>query len=278
MVHRVMPRWFSYLALCLTCASLAAAGDPPAPAAAPSIPPLLLEALGKIARNYDRWAYTETRLATDEHGAPQPGTIIRFDPSQPYAGQYRPLLIDGKPPTERQLRKFRQRGEKRGERLAKEEAEGKAPGSQLPRFGFDGGTASMDLTHAVVASETPESVTYEVPLRNDGHGTLPVEKFQLFARVNRAAGTFENVALKVRSAFRVKLVVKIKSGAASIDFAAVDPAHDPVAVRISGDAMASVLFLSFGGSFDLTRAEFKRVKPYSERFGVKIGPLKALDF
>jgi len=26
------------------------------------------------------------------------------------------------------------------------------------------------------------------------------------------------------------------------------------------------------------RTEFQRVKPYSDKFGVKIGPLKALDF
>ena len=273
-----MSRWFSLLVLYVAGAGLAAAVEPPAPAAGPPIPPLLLAALGKIARNYDRWAYTETRVATDEHNVAQPRTVIRFDPSLPYAEQYLPLLVEGKPPTERQLKNFRKRGEKRGERLAKEEAEGKAPGSQLPRFGFDGGTATIDLARAVVASETPESVTYEVPLRNDGHGTLPVEKFQLFVRVNRGAGAFENVALKVRSPFRVKLIVKVKSGAANIDFASVDPAHDPVAVRLAGDATASVFFLSFGGSFDLTRTDWKRVKPYSERFGVKIGPLKALDF
>lgn len=86
MVHRVMPRWFSYLALCLTCASLAAAGDPPAPAAAPSIPPLLLEALGKIARNYDRWAYTETRLATDEHARRSPERSSALTPRNPTPG------------------------------------------------------------------------------------------------------------------------------------------------------------------------------------------------
>ncbi len=80
------------------------------------------------------------------------------------------------------------------------------------------------------------------------------------------------------AAFRVKLVVKVKTGEASIDFGAVDPARDPIPVQMSGDATATVLFLKFGGSFDVKRTEFQRVKPYSERFGVKIGPMKALDF
>ena len=273
-----MLRWVLRLALLFILAGLTAAAEPPALTAAPEVPPLLMDALGKVAANFDRWAYTETRMMTDEHGVPQPETVVRFDPSQPYAEQYRPLQINGKPPTERQLKEFRKRGEKRGEKFAKEEAEGKVPGSEPPRFGFNGGTASIDLAHAFVASEDGGSVTYEVPLRNDGHGTLPVEKFQLFARVNRATHAFENVALRVRSAFRVKLIVKVKTGEASVDFAAVSPAHDPVPVRMNGDATATVLFMKFGGGFEVKRTDFQRVKPYGDRFGVKIGPMKALDF
>lgn len=242
------------------------------------MPPLLMDALQKIAANFDRWAYTETHMMTDEHGVPQPETVIRFDPSKPYAEQYLPLKIKGKPPTEKQLQGFRQRGEKRGEKLAKEEAEGKAPGSALPRFTMGSSTASIDLVHATVAREDRNSVTYEVPLRNDGRGTLPVDKFQFFARVNRATHAFENVSLKVRSAFRVKLVVKVKSGEGSVDFAAVDPTHDPVPVAMSGDATATILFVKLSGGFDAKRTDFARVKPFSERFGVKIGPMKALDF
>ena len=273
-----MLRWFLHLSLFLTLAGLTASGEPPALTAAPEVPPLLLDALDKIAANFDRWAYTETQMLTDEHGVPQPETVLRFDPSKPYAEQYQVLKFKGKPPTEKVVKEFRKRGEKRGEKFAKQEAEGKAPGSELPRFGFNGGTASIDLAHAFVTAENADSVTYEVPLRNDGHGTLPVEKFQLFARVNRTTHAFENVALRVRSAFRVKLVVTVKSGEASIDFAPVVPPHDPVPVRMNGDATATVLFLKFGGGFELKRTEFARVKPYGERFGVKIGPMKALDF
>ena len=273
-----MLRWFAGLSLFIAVAALVAEETPPALTAGPEIPPLLLDALGKVARNFDRSAYTETRVATDEHDVPKPPTIIRFDPSKPFGEQLLPLKIEGKSPTEHQLKDYRRRGEKRGEKFAKEEAEGKVPGSEVPRFGLNGVTASVDLAHAVVASENAESVTYEVPLRNDGHGTLPVEKFQLFVRVNRATHAFENVALRVRSAFRVKLVVKVKSGEASLDFASVDPQHDPVPVQMTGDATATILFMKIGGSFDFKRSDFQRVKPYGERFGVKIGPMKALDF
>ena len=271
-----MPRWFPYLALCLASAGLNAA-EAPAPAAEGEVPPLLMEALDKIAANFDRWAYTETQMMTNERGEPQPETVVRFDPSKPYPEQYRPLKIKGKPPTGKQLQAFRKRGEKRGEKLANEEAEGKALGRELPRFKMGSSTASMDLAHAIVAREDAASVTYEVPLRNDGRGTLPVDKFQLFARVNRTTHAFENVALKVRGAFRMKLVLKVKSGEGSVDFAAVDPAHDPVPVTMSGDASATILFVKLNGGFAAKRTDFARVKPYSERFGVKIGPMKALD-
>lgn len=273
-----MRRWLSCFPLLIALAGVAAAADIPRLEASPEVPPLLYAALEKIARNFDRWAYTEARMITDEHGVAKGETVIRFDPSRPYAEQFKPLKIEGRPPTARQLRDYRRRGEKRGERLAREEEEGRVPGSGPPRFGIGGSTASVDLAHAVVAGETADTVTYEVPLRNDGHGTLPVEKFQLFVRVNRQHGAFENVALRVRSAFRVKLVLKVKTGEANVDFGMVDPSHDPVPTAVSGDATASVLFMKFGGSFDLRRTAFKRVKPYSERFGVKIGPLKALDF
>ena len=45
-----------------------------------------------------------------------------------------------------------------------------------------------------------------------------------------------------------------------------------------GDADWSILFIGGGGSIDLKRTELRRVKPYGERFEVKIGTLKAIDF
>jgi len=273
-----MHRRFLGPILFLALAGLATAAEPSAPAPDAEVPPLLMDALDKVAANFDRWAYTETQMMTDEHGKPQPETVIHFDPSKPYPEQYLPLKIKGKPPTEKQLQGFRKRGEKRGEKFAKQEAEGKAPGSELPRFKMGSSSASIDLAHATIASENADSVTYEVPLRNDGKGTLPVEKFQLFARVNRATHAFENVALKVRGAFRVKLLLKVKSGEGSIDFGVVDRAFDPVPVVASGDATATIFFVKVGGSFETKRTDFVRVKPYGERFGVTIGPMKALDF
>ncbi len=44
------------------------------------------------------------------------------------------------------------------------------------------------------------------------------------------------------------------------------------------DDSASVLFVKKADLFEPTRAAFQRVKPYREKFGVKISPLRALPF
>lgn len=254
------------------------AADAAPPAAEPPVPPLLLDALTKLSQDFDHWAYTETRASTDKNGKPKGETIIRFDPSLPYAEQFLPLKIDGLAPTEKQLKNYRLRGENRGKRLERDEAAGKAPGSDVARLRLNGENAPVDLPHATVASETETSVTFLVPLLRDEKTSLPVEKFELLARVNKERRAFENVSLRLRDSFRMKLVVKVQSGDANIDFTVVDPKFVPVMSEFRGGGSVSVMFIKFGGQFDVKRTEFQRVKPYSEKFGVKIGPLKALDF
>ena len=49
-------------------------------------------------------------------------------------------------------------------------------------------------------------------------------------------------------------------------------------MSITGDADWSILFIGGGGSMELKRTDLRRVKPYAERFEVKIGNLKSIDF
>ena len=64
----------------------------------------------------------------------------------------------------------------------------------------------------------------------------------------------------------------------ALDFAQIDPKHPPTLVSISGDADWSILFIGGGAAIELKRSDLRRVKPYGERFEVKIGTLKAIDF
>jgi hypothetical protein len=93
-----------------------------------------------------------------------------------------------------------------------------------------------------------------------------------------AEDTATHWIFELRESFRAKLVLNVKAGDATLDFVQVDPQAPPALAGISGDADWSILFFSGGASMDLKRTDLRRVKPYAERFEVKIGTIKAIDF
>ncbi|MES2691843.1 MAG: hypothetical protein V4773_00130 [Verrucomicrobiota bacterium] len=233
---------------------------------------MLNELLHKVADDMRRWAYTEHKIFRDTKGAVKSEHLLRYDPSKPYPEQWTPLKIDGKEPSEKERSKYRKRGEQA------------APG---PKNGVQvGGRTServalgevLDVPRSSIAHETETHLTFEIPLLQVGNVRFPPEKFQVQARVKKEGRLLENVSAKLRESFRAKLIVKVKSGEGSIDFVQVDPKHPPTMVRVSGDAAASVFFVTFGGALDVARTELKHVKPFDERFEVQIGNLKAIDF
>lgn len=232
------------------------------------VPQLLGDALQKMAKDTDRWAYTQTLVEKDDKGKTVSVAVVRFDPSKPYAEQYKPLAIDGKTPSDSQLRKYRKMGEKRGTQMEKEGVT-----QQQKTVG-----ELMDVDHATVATEDAKTITYDVPLKKEGNDRLPPDKFRVTARINKASATFENVAATLRAPMREKLVLKIKSGEGNIDFTQVDPKYAPQPTAVRGNAMGSVMFVTVGRNYDLKREDFQRVRPYGDRFQVQIGPLKAIDF
>ena len=121
------------------------------------------------------------------------------------------------------------------------------------------------------------------PVLLDGRPFLPAASLTLReevvqARIAKAGKILENVDVRLREPFRMKVVAKVKAGEGTLDFKVVDPKHAPTLVSIRGDATVSVLFVNLGGEFELERTDHRRVKPYAEQFGVQIGELKALDF
>jgi len=228
-------------------------------------------ALLQVARDQSRWAYTETRVVKDDKGRVREATVVRFDPSKPYPEQYTPLEIEGRPPSEKQLREYRRKGERRGQRL--ERAEG--PQERSNKWSL---RDAVDISSATIVREDDQAVDFELPLHKLENGPFPPEKFQVIARLDRSAGRVETVAVRLREPMRAKLVLKIKSGDATIAFTTVDPKFAPAMTAVHGDASASILFVNVGADFALTRSDLKRVKPYGDRFGVEIGPTQALDF
>jgi hypothetical protein len=243
-------------------------GDPP-DAVRPADVIMLNEALEKTAADLNRWAYTETRLIRDPKGRVKTETVVRYDPSKPYAEQYTPILINGQPPSGSDRAKYR----RQGERAQRQKDRG--AGSDPRRVSLG---ELLAVPGARVVSETARHATFEIPLRPDRNKRFPPEKFEVLARIDKASRTVENITLRLREAFRTRVVVSVKAGGGVLDFTEVDPKHPPTLTSIRGDATASVLFVSVGGELDLTRTDLKRVKPYDERFDVQIGPLRAIDF
>lgn len=241
-------------------------------AATPAELALLNDVLHKTAGDFHRWAYTEHRMMRDDKGRVKSEVLLRYDPSKPYAEQWTPIKIDGKEPSEREKSKYRRRGEKSG------------PAGQFSATPYPDNRRRrslgelIDVAKSSIASETPAHLIFEVPLLKIGNERFPPENFLVLARVKKEGALLENVAVRLRESFRSKLVVKVKSGEGSLDFAPVDTKYPPTLVGIEGDAVASVLFISIGGSMELRRTELKHVKPFDERFDVQIGTLKAIDF
>ena len=239
-----------------------------------AVPQILQDALKKLSVDTDRWAYTQTAIQKDDKGKTKSEVVLRFDPSKPYAEQYTPLKIDGKAPSDSQVRKYRRQGERRGDRIERGEAAGVIESSsQRKSLG-----ELMDLEKATVAEENEKTITYEVPLKKEGNDRLPPEKFRVTARLNKELRALENVSATLRAPLREKLILKLSSGEGHIEFKTVDPKHPPQLTEIRGSGSGSILFVPIGRSYELRREDYKRVKPYGDRFDVQIGTLKAIDF
>lgn len=227
----------------------------------------LTEALEKTAADLRRWAYTESRVIRDEKGKVKSDVVIRYDPSKPYAEQWTPIRINGKSPSASDVKKYRQQGERAEKRDQNPSASQRRSLGEL-----------IDLHSAVVTDESAATMTFEVPLKKDGNDRFPPEKFQVLARINPTTRALENISVRLRGSFRSKILLKVKSGDGTLDFAVINPKYPPTLTSITGDASASVLFISVGGELDLKRTDLKHVKPFDERFEVQIGTLKAIDF
>jgi hypothetical protein len=245
------------------------ATGPSARAASGEESALLLNVLHQTADDLARWAYTEHRVVRTEKGKVKSQQVVRFDPSLPYAEQWTPIEIDGREPSARDLARFRRRGE---------ESDPASPKLRSNRRSRPALGEVIDAGRAFVAEESATHWVFEIPLLKLGNERFPPEKFQVHARVRKEGERLETIVVGLRESFRSKVLVKVKSGEGTIEFAQVDPKYPPTMVAVSGDASASVLFVSIGGSVELKRTDLRHVRLFDERFEVQIGSLKAIDF
>ncbi len=265
----------------LLCLSTGLRAEEPRRAATSEEKTLLDIAMKNTTQETERWAYTETKTVKMSRGRERGDTIVQFDPSKPYAEQYTPVKLKGKEPSKKDLKEYRERGVKRGERVARA-AEAARGNPQLeptgPTVRVGKNRVTLDREHPLVAEEDADHITFELPMKAEQKLDVPIDKFELLVRVSKTGRIVEGIRMKLLEAVRVKVVAKLKTGEASVDFTVVDPNHGPVMTRMTGNFDFSVLFMDGNGVFTNTRTDYRRVKPYDERFEVKLGPLKTLDF
>jgi hypothetical protein len=261
------------------------ADEPVNAAPLPGTPEFLRDVLQKQGEESGRWAFTETTTTVlkskkYEH---REEVVVRFDPSLPYEAQFTPLKIKGKEPTEAQRKKYRHQGERRGQQLEaamRKDGVNSAPSAQTnaaPQASVGGRSVTVDLDHAKVVAEDATSLTYEVPFQGSTEG-VSVDKFQILIRINREHRVIGNAELKLKAALRVKLIAKINTLESRYDFTTIDPQFVPQLTSISATGTGKVMFIKGSLTIGIKHTDLQRVKPYSERFGVKVGPVKLLDF
>ncbi len=247
-----MSRPFLLIAFLLVFAGLARA----------ETPALLDEAIRKWIADEDHWAYTRHQSL---NGPSKPVTdqLERYDPSQPDGQQWQLLAIAGKPPTADETKAWQRRKEREMKRVR-----------EKPLADY------FDFEHATVAEETAASIRYDVPLRKDAYRRVPLEKIQVSVTVNKSRRELEGLSAGLKETFRMAMgAAKVTAGGFDIHFRIIDEkyASQPDLIKGSGSARV-MLFFNLSREAEMTWSDFKRVKPYKERFDVKIGDLKALDF
>lgn len=226
------------------------------------MPALLGTALGKLQADEDHWAYTQTTQAYDRKGRPDGGpTVERYDPSQPPAEQWRLIQWQGREPDGRDVRRWEKRKVKEQKRR-----EEKTLGEV------------MDFDRATVREETTAEVVFAIPLQPGASKRLPAEKFMVHMTVERAREVVTGFSLETTGPFRAMGVAKIDSIEVSADFRTVDESYAPQPHAIQARGAGRVLFFRVGGAAEIAWSDFKRVKPYNDRFEVRIGELKAFGF
>jgi hypothetical protein len=226
-------------------------------------PGLLAGAIQKLIADEDHWAFTQTTLRFDKSGKPEGGpTVERYDPSKPVDEEWQLVLYSGHAPTELEAHIWRWQKEK-----------------AMRHHGEKTLGDVLDLDHATLASETPVSATYLVPILKDASERFPADKLEVFMSVDKQLGALTSFSLRPKEPFRIGGVVKVESGDLEGRLDVVKDNTTPALVWWKGSGRLRILgLIPVGIGRQASYADFKRVTPYNSRFEVKIGDVKALNF
>jgi hypothetical protein len=273
--------WKRMFLILLATSSVSFAAEAPATAPGSGRPPLLNAAFNAFLEHQGRWAYTETHSGSGSGGKPKAESIVRVDPSQPYAQQRVPIKLSGQPPSEKQLKEWAEHYEQEAKRRL-----GNAPSATPMVPGEEGFHLQIlnqlvvpELEHATVLAEDDTAATYDVPMHKAGDtDARRFDAFQLTVRVNKQLQQFDHATIRQGATVRVA-AGKYSDGLTEIEFATPDPHYPPLPVKHFSRTTNKPLFGPGLTMEDVAvRTELRHVTPYDERFGVKIGPIRTIQF
>lgn len=233
------------------------------PAVRAAVPAPLADAIQKLIHDEDHWAYTQRTQRFNKAGEPDGGpTIERYDPSLPIDEQWQLIQYSGHKPTESELGKWRR------QKAHQQKHHGE---KTLGDF--------LDLEHATLFSSVPDRLTFLVPLTKNSIGRFPADKLEVFMNVDPAQHTLTSFSLRPKGVFHLAGVIRIDGGEFEGRMQTILPKYAPTFVWGRGSGYGKVLGIfkvGMGGEVNLS--DFKRVMPFNDRFDVKIGDIKALNF
>lgn len=244
--------------------------------------PLVWSAFQTFLEAQQRFAYEETHSAYRPDGSLAAQSVVRVDPSQPPAQQSVPVMLNGKPPTEKELKDWAKGNEaaaKRRLKLTTNHAIAEATRDQDFRIRVLNREVTPVFAAAAILTETDTNITYTIPLRElGGPDAAAVTDYELKVQVNRARRVFERAILRQTKMVRI-VGGRNYDGVVDVEFSAPDADYVPIPVRLSTSLANKPLFGPLHTRTSrVDRKDFRRVTPYEERFQVKLAPLQLIEF
>lgn len=203
---------------------------------------VLATAVDRFAAESNEWAYTQTTVSRGDDGRLRREVVMRFDPSLPEDEQFTPLLINGREPTEAQIRKYRRSQEKFRQQTDPQVL------SQL-----------LEVNAARPLREDGEAAFYQVPLKRGEGATIDPEKFYVVVRVNKQERTLEEMWVRLREPMRTRAILQLETGEANLHFMRADGSSAPTLTALRAKGHGSIAFIKVGGSYELSRRDFVHV-------------------
>lgn len=207
--------------------------------------PLLNRAADKWLAEGDRWAFTAHVREYDRSNVLKEVRVERYDPSKPGTARWELRTVNGLPPTDER-------------RLAWDKHKAKRLRNEARAL-----SDFFDFDNARVASSTPQTISYILPVRSNHAWLFPLEGIVLTVTVNRASQAISEVRAGIDGPFHAALglarIVEVNIDLHLNPETPGGPIPGPATAKPAG--VAAVVIEKVGARVEYAWSEFQRVAP-----------------